>query len=291
MKVAVYGKQIPPQHTDYIRRFFDLLEGAGIDTGIFSSFVQNLGTDVPVPAAFKVLEQSESIQGYDFLISVGGDGTMLETATVVRDSGIPVLGINTGRLGFLSHVDADKYESALHALVNGRFTIDRRSLLQVSANNQDLGNFPFALNEVTILNQARNSMISIHVFVNDQFMSTYWADGLIIATPTGSTAYSLSCGGPIVTPDSSTCVLTPIAAHNLNVRPVVISDSNRIALHATGRDDQFLLSLDSRSFLITESTRLEITRAPFQVNLVRLEGQGFFNTIHTKLGWAVDKRN
>lgn len=291
MRVAVFGKNIPPRYTDYIRRFFDLLEGRQIETGIFSGFVSGLEPDVKIPQGFSILDGYEALAGYDFLISVGGDGTILETATLVRDSGIPVLGINTGRLGFLSHVDADHYEQAIGALQQGQFSLDRRSLIEVRCNNVSLGDFPYALNEVTVLNSARNSMITIHVQVNDTFMSTYWADGLIVATPTGSTAYSLSCGGPIVTPESSTWVLTPIAAHNLNVRPVILSDSNRITLQTTGRDHQFLLSLDSRSHTINEGSRLELTRAPFAINLVRLQGQGFFDTIHTKLGWAVDKRN
>ncbi len=291
MRVAVFGKNIPPRYKDYIRRFFDLLEGRQIETGIFSGFVSGLEPDVKIPQGFSILDGYEALAGYDFLISVGGDGTILETATLVRDSGIPVLGINTGRLGFLSHVDADHYEQAIGALQQGQFSLDRRSLIEVRCNNVSLGDFPYALNEVTVLNSARNSMITIHVQVNDTFMSTYWADGLIVATPTGSTAYSLSCGGPIVTPESSTWVLTPIAAHNLNVRPVILSDSNRITLQTTGRDHQFLLSLDSRSHTINEGSRLELTRAPFAINLVRLQGQGFFDTIHTKLGWAVDKRN
>lgn len=291
MRVAVFGKNIPPRYTDYIRRFFDLLEGKQIETGIFTGFVSGLERDVKIPAGFSLLEGHEALAGYDFLISVGGDGTILETATLVRDSGIPVLGINTGRLGFLSHVDADHYGQAIEALQQGRFSLDRRSLIEVRCNNTAFGDFPYALNEVTVLNSARNSMISINVQVNDTFMSTYWADGLIVATPTGSTAYSLSCGGPIVTPESSAWVLTPIAAHNLNVRPVILSDSNRITLQASGRDHQFLLSLDSRSFTINEGSRLELSRAPFSINLIRLQGQGFFDTIHTKLGWAVDKRN
>ncbi len=291
MRVAVFGKNIPPRYKDYIRRFFDLLEGRQIANGIFSGFVSGLEPDVKIPQGFSILDGYEALAGYDFLISVGGDGTILETATLVRDSGIPVLGINTGRLGFLSHVDADHYEQAIGALQQGQFSLDRRSLIEVRCNNVSLGDFPYALNEVTVLNSARNSMITIHVQVNDTFMSTYWADGLIVATPTGSTAYSLSCGGPIVTPESSTWVLTPIAAHNLNVRPVILSDSNRITLQTTGSDHQFLLSLDSRSHTINEGSRLELTRAPFAINLVRLQGQGFFDTIHTKLGWAVDKRN
>jgi NAD+ kinase len=203
----------------------------------------------------------------------------------------PVLGINTGRLGFLSLVDVNTIEQAVESLIHGKFAIDQRTILQVHCEGSNFGDFPFALNELTLLNRERNSMISVHTMVNGIFMNTYWADGLIVATPTGSTAYSLSCGGPIVMPDSGNFIVTPIAPHNLNARPFILSDQNVISLKPDGRDHQFLVNLDSRSFAIEKNEVLQISLAPFRFHLVNLFDQNFFTTIRNKLGWGLDKRN
>ncbi|MCC6600377.1 MAG: NAD(+)/NADH kinase, partial [Crocinitomicaceae bacterium] len=218
-------------------------------------------------------------------------GTLLDTAAIIRDSQVPVLGINTGRLGFLSNVAIQDIESCVEALLNGNFTLDGRSLIAVGGIGFSEHDFPFALNDVTLRNNDHNSMIAVQTYVNDIFMCTYWADGLIVSTPTGSTAYSLSCGGPIVTPDSNNIILTPIAPHNLSVRPFVLSNSNTVTLQPEARSGEFFLTLDSRTYPIDKHTRVELTRASFELNLVNLEGHNFFNTIRNKLGWAVDKRN
>ncbi|MDZ4822538.1 MAG: NAD kinase [Flavobacteriales bacterium] len=291
MKIAIYGKKVEDIHLPNLQRLFDSLQQKKIQVGVFDSFHGYLASKISFPKNQLRFSSFQDVPGFDFLFSIGGDGTLLDTAGIVRDSGVPVLGINTGRLGFLSHVDADDAGEALDALLNNSFSLDQRSLISVTGNQQQYGEFPYALNEVTVLNKERNSMITIHAYVNDEYMCTYWADGLIVATPTGSTAYSLSCGGPIVTPDSATLILTPIAPHNLNVRPFVISNKNKISLRTEGRDGHFLLSLDSRSFTIDSHTILELTLAPFQINLVNIEGQSFFNTIRNKLAWGLDKRN
>ncbi len=263
----------------------------GISFSVHEKFFSFLSSKVALPATTANFRTHEDLRGTDFLLSIGGDGTILETAVMIRDSKIPVVGINTGRLGFLSNVNLENVDSAIEALMNKDFTLDRRSLLQVSSETQTFGDFPFALNEVTLLNASRNAMITVHAYVNDQFMSTYWADGLIVATPTGSTAYSLSCGGPIVMPASNNVILTPIAPHNLNVRPFVISDSSKVSLRAEGRNPNFVLTLDSRPYNIDNETIIDIARAPFDFCLVNFKGHSFFNLIRQKMGWGIDVRS
>lgn len=291
MKIALYGKRFSDEHAVTVSKMVDALVRRGIGIIVYDTFFHFLNTKFTLPANARIFVETSELEGVDFLISIGGDGTLLDTARIIRDTKIPVLGVNTGRLGFLSNVPPEAFEDALEALINRNYTLDSRSLIEVKSNNQTFGEFPYALNEVALLNRERNSMITIHAYVNDQFMSTYWADGLIVATPTGSTAYSLSCGGPIVMPGSNNVILTPIAPHNLNVRPFVISNSSKVSLRAEGRTSEFMLTLDSRSFTIDNETLLELTTAPFQINLVALEGQNFFYSIRHKLGWGLDKRN
>ncbi len=291
MKIALYGKRFNDEHAGPVNKLVEAFLRRGISVMVHDKFYQFLLTKLSLPSNISTFSSHEELTGTNFLISVGGDGTLLDTASIIRDSRIPVLGVNTGRLGFLSNVSPENIEEAVEALVNGNYTIDSRSLIEVKSENQTFGDFPFALNEVAILNRERNSMVTIHAYINDSFMTTYWADGLIVATPTGSTAYSLSCGGPIVMPDSNNVVLTPIAPHNLNVRPFVLNNSSKVSLRAEGRTSEFLLTFDSKSYTITSDTIVELTCAPFRLNLVALEGQNFFNTIRNKMGWGLDKRN
>jgi NAD+ kinase len=291
MVIALYGKRFSPEYGPGVSKLVDSLIRRGIRVVVYERFYPFLSQSVALPSTVQTFQTFKDIGHVDYLLSIGGDGTLLDTAKHVRDSKTPVLGINTGRLGFLSNVDLNEVDTAIELLVNGTYTLDPRSLIEVKTNGVALSDFPFALNEVSILNKDRSSMISIHAQINDNFMCTYWADGLIVATPTGSTAYSLSCGGPIVTPDSNNLILNPIAPHNLNVRPLVISHTNKVSLRVEGRSDHFLLTLDSRSFEIDSSTLIELTRAPFEMNLIHLEGQNFFQTIRNKLGWGMDKRN
>ncbi len=291
MKVALYGKRFDDEHTFGVEKLTEGLIRRGIGISVHEKFHAFLSSKVSLPSTIGIFRTTEELVGTNFLLSIGGDGTLLETVSIIRDTKIPVVGVNTGRLGFLSNISLNAIDSALEALINSDYTLDSRSLIEVKSAQQSFGEFPFALNEVTLLNKQRNSMITIHAYVNDLFMSTYWADGLIVATPTGSTAYSLSCGGPIVMPASNNLLLTPIAPHNLNVRPFVISNTSKVSLRAEGRDPNFLLTLDSRSFSVDNETIIELTRAPFEINLVSFQGQSFFNTIRQKMGWGLDARS
>ena len=227
----------------------------------------------------------------DFLISIGGDGTYLNTIALVRDSGIPIVGINTGTLGFLSNIPKDEIEFAIDEIIKGNYTLDKRTLLKLETDENLFGDLNYALNELTIHKQDSSSMITTQVYLNEVFLNSYWSDGLIIATPTGSTAYSLSCGGPIITPGSGNFIITPVAPHNLNVRPVVIPDDNTITVKVEGRNERFLISLDSRSETIDQSVKLKIRKQDFHVNLLRLNNQNFPSTLRNKLMWGLDKRN
>jgi len=215
----------------------------------------------------------------------------LDTVTLIRDSKIPILGINTGRLGFLSNISIQEIDQAMDALHSKKYTVDERALLKVKTEDNLFGETNFALNELTIHKKDSSSMITIHAYINDQYLNSYWADGLIIATPTGSTAYSLSCAGPIVVPGSENFVITPIAPHNLNVRPIVVSDNSEIKLKIEGRGMQFLASLDSRSETIDSKYELTIVKEKFKIGLIQLENQDFLRTIRNKLMWGIDKRN
>ncbi|MFM1932407.1 MAG: hypothetical protein RL226_1710 [Bacteroidota bacterium] len=291
MKVAVYGREFREpfdqsildmihwlvQHEDnlvFFEPFLTFLQGRPGLQGTYGSFVHH-----------------HDLKGCDLLISIGGDGTLLDTVLMVRDSGIPILGINTGRLGFLSNIPTDEISEALQAVRESRVVVDERSLIRVEADGIDLGDFPFALNEVTVQKKELASMVTVHAYHEHRYINTYWADGLIVATPTGSTAYSLSCGGPIVTPDSENLIITPIAPHNLNVRPVVLPNSRKLRLRADGRAAEYLLTLDSRTFILPASTDVYLTTSPFKITLLNLEHQHFFQTIRHKMMWGIDKRN
>lgn len=291
MKFAIYGKRFEADYAEHVESLFDALIRRGVKIVVNEKFKRFISQFFALPETVGVYTSHQEMRDSNFLISVGGDGTLLDTARYIRDSKIPVLGVNTGRLGFLSLVDVGQIEQAVEALINGEYTLDKRTLLEIKSEQQEFGEFPYALNEVTILNRERHSMVTIHAYVNDMYMSTYWADGLIVATPTGSTAYSLSCGGPIVTPDSNNIIISPIAPHNLTVRPLVLSSTNKVSLRAEGRSTEFQLTLDSRSYFINSDTIIELQRAPFEFHLVSLEGQSFFNTIRNKMGWGLDRRN
>jgi NAD+ kinase len=224
------------------------------------------------------------------LISIGGDGTILDTLTMVQDTMIPVMGINTGRLGFLSSISKEDVSRALEALREGQYSLDKRTLIKLDTTRNLFGDVNYALNELTIHKKDSSSMIIIHTYLNGEYLNSYWADGLIIATPTGSTGYSLSCGGPIVMPQSGNFVITPIAPHNLNVRPIVVSDKFVISLEVEGRSQYFLASLDSRSVTIDASIQLAVRKAEFSMNLIRLNNENFLGMLRNKLMWGHDLR-
>ena len=292
MKVAIYSRPVSTAPSeDAIESLFLKLNKAGVEIIIYEPLLEHSFLKRKIKSG-NVFSKHEDLQDkVKFLFSIGGDGTLLETITLVRDSGIPVMGINTGRLGFLSSISKDEIGTALDAVLKGKFSLDHRSLICLESPKNIFKNFNCALNEITIQKSDSLAMITIHASVNGKFLNTYWADGLILATPTGSTAYSLSCGGPIVMPDSENFVITPVAPHNLNVRPVIISSNDIIELEVEGRNPNFLLSLDSRSENIQSFGKLKIKKADFLLSLVKLDNHDFLSTLRNKLMWGADKRN
>jgi NAD+ kinase len=293
MKVAIYGHSSDVNTSEHIQLLFDKLNQHNAELLIYEPFYQFIKSKLNITGSIKTfISHTDLVGRVDYLLSLGGDGTFLETLTCIRNSNIPILGINTGRLGFLANVAKTEISSAIEALVNKKYSIEKRSLLSVTSSSAKLfADVNYGLNELTILKKDSSSMITIHTYINGDYLNSYFADGLIIATPTGSTAYSLSCGGPLIMPGSENFVITPIAPHNLNVRPLVISDNNVITLKVEGRSTHYLASLDSRSEVIDSSIELTVQKADFNLHLIKLENQNFFNTIRNKLLWGLDKRN
>ncbi|MFM8449161.1 MAG: NAD kinase, partial [Haliscomenobacter sp.] len=232
-----------------------------------------------------------SLKKFDAFIALGGDGTILNAITHIRDAPIPVMGINLGRLGFLAGIEKTRIPEAIRLLVQGRYHLEERGLLYLESNLPLFGNIRFAMNDCTLLKRDTSSMITIHTYINGSYLNSYWADGIIVATPTGSTGYSLSCGGPIIFPDSHSFVLTPVAPHNLNIRPVVISDNSVISFEVEGRAENFLCTLDSRFESITSAHQLAVRKNDFNIRLIQFQDIGFMETIRNKLAWGVDTRN
>jgi NAD+ kinase len=291
MKIAIYARSTPDNASKYVANLFTKLDELKAEVMIFQPYYDFLKENKVLKKDYKTFSSNKEMrEETDYLISIGGDGTLLETIYLVRNSGIPILGINTGRLGFLASVSKEEIDDALIALSEKRFTLDKRAMLRLETPGNLFGDVNYALNEITIMKKDSN-MVTIHAYINGEFLNSYWADGLIISTPTGSTAYSLSCGGPIVLPESENIIITPIAAHNLNVCPLVVSDRNEITLKIEGRSPNYLLSLDSRSEVIDSTVELSIKKEGFSINLVRLKQQNFFNTIRHKLMWGIDRRN
>jgi NAD+ kinase len=291
MNIALYGRSGSLEINGYIQQLISKLESLSCKLWIYQPFYESIRQKISFNSKIIFFNNHDEIaQSVDFLFSIGGDGTLLDTITLVRDSQIPVMGINLGRMGFLSSVQKEMIIPAVEEIVKGNFILNQRSLIQLQSPDL-FGNLNFALNELTINKKDSSSMILIHVYVNNQFLNSYWADGLIIATPTGSTGYSLSCNGPIITPDSENFVITPIATHNLTVRPIVIPDNSLIRINVEGRENRFLVGLDSRSVTIDSSTELLISKADFKINLVKQSNDDFFATIRKKLKWGLDFRN
>ena len=292
MRVALFGKVISSENAAYIQRLYDELNRHKISTIIYEPFLHKLKDFIDIPNDVKTFNDNAELKNSaDFLFSIGGDGTLLDTITIIQDSGIPVFGINLGRMGFLSSVSKDHIVAAIDKLVNKRFNLDKRTLLRLETTEHIFGKLNYAMNEFTVYKKFPSSMLKIEAFVNDEFLNSYWADGLIIATPTGSTAYSLSSGCPIILPMSQNFVITPIATHNLTVRPVVIPDNSKIKIKIVGRSKEFYVSLDSRTEVTDSDTELVIQRENFMINLVQLDDESYFKTIRDKLMWGIDLRN
>lgn len=292
MKIALFGKNFADDRFFYFQQLIEKLEQCGISVMIYApfyNFVKNKAIFTEIPEIFADYHQLPG--NADFLFSIGGDGTMLDSISLLRDSGIPLMGINLGRMGFLSSISKSEIGLAIDAIRRHDYSLNKRSLLSVETPGNLFGELNYGLNEFTINKKDSGSMILVHVFVDDLLLNSYWADGLIIATPTGSTAYSLSCNGPIITPESENFVITPIAPHNLTVRPVVIPDKSVIKIKVDGRMSQYMVGLDSRSAVIESSAELFVRKAPFCVNLVQRTNDNFFTTIRQKLLWGHDIRN
>jgi len=292
MKIALYGKSFSEDRFFYFQQLIEKLEMSNCTVAVYKKFYDFVKTKSRFSVEPAIFSNYAELPGNtDFLFSIGGDGTLLDAIALIRDSGIPVMGINLGRLGFLSSISKDEINAAIDALLRGEFKLNKRSLLQVEVPGSLFGDLNYALNEFRINKKESASMILVHVYVDDLLLNSYWADGLIIATPTGSTAYSLSCNGPILIPESENFVITPIAPHNLTVRPVVIPDKSVIRVRVDGRLTQYLAGLDSRVAVIDTTADIIVRKAGFHVNLVMRSNGNFYTTLRQKLLWGLDVRN
>lgn len=292
-RIAIFGRVFNTSISPFIETLFTFLESKKIEVVIHQEFYDYLLSTTICPKNLKTFRDNSDLPtDIDFLLSLGGDGTMLAAVSIIRDSGIPVAGINFGRLGFLANIPKENIEKALDKIINKQYTIQKRTLLSVHSDNKQLfGQDNFALNDITVFRFDSSSMITVNAMIDNELLNSYWADGLIIATPTGSTAYSLSCGGPIIMPGSGNFVITPISPHNLNVRPIVVSADMTLTLKIESRTDKYILSCDSKSETLTTDTEITIGKAPFEINLIRLQDDSYFGTLREKLLWGIDVRN
>lgn len=294
MKIGIYGQFYHEDSEKYIQLILDALQAKDAEIIVEANFLKILQKNHTGVAQYAHLETFTKLdRSYDLFFSIGGDGTILKSVTFVRDLDIPIVGINTGRLGFLATIQKEDITQSINAILNGSFRISERSLLTIetSPDNNEVKTLNFALNEVAVNRKNTTSMIKVETMVNDKYLTSYWSDGLIVATPTGSTGYSLSCGGPVIDPSTNSIVITPIAPHNLNARPLVIPDNSEISLKVSGRETSFLVSLDSRIATLDNGTTLHIKKASFTIKMVQLEDDSFIKTLREKLLWGEDKRN
>ncbi|HEY5390998.1 MAG TPA: NAD kinase [Hanamia sp.] len=291
MRIAIYSRGLESEQLEGLKVLLSEFSHYDIEPVIFQDFFNLFYTSINIQNKYSTFNRSDNLDEIDFLISLGGDGTLLDAVTFVGDKGIPILGINYGRLGFLASIGKHEIHSALEALVKRTFMLDKRTLVHLDANLPIFKGMSYALNEFTLHKKDVSPMIKIHTYLNGEFLNTYWADGLIVATPTGSTGYSLSCNGPVVFPDSSSFVITPVSPHNLNIRPIVVPDDSVISFEVEGRTDGFLCTLDSRREIAVKEALLAIRKEVFTIQLVRLNENNFLQTIRNKLSWGLDKRN
>lgn len=290
MKALIFGQKWKTEHTNYIMVLLDKLKREGIEY----RFSDRIASEAPegVDRGAPVYSHEElGVYSPDLIITLGGDGTILAATTLVKELEIPIMGINLGRLGFLASIEQSRIEQAIDKYLAGAYTISNRAMIQLETNPQVFEGQNFALNELTILKRDNSSMIVLHTYVDGEFLNSYWADGLIVSTPTGSTGYNLSCGGPIMFPTSDNIILTPVAPHNLNVRPVLLSGEHELTFKIEGRSENYLCTLDSRHTTITSDYDLKLRKNPFCTKLISLKGDNFMKTIRSKLHWGIDKRN
>jgi NAD+ kinase len=292
MKIAIYSRLLEEEKRSDVQFFFDELDRQKISAAVFLPFYEEIKHRINLPSSTTTFYLSEDLTSeIEFVISLGGDGTLLDTVSLVRDKGIPIMGINFGRLGFLASIGRNELADAVKALKKQTYVIDERTMIHLDASISMFGNASFALNEFSIHKRDTAPMIKIHTYLNGEFLNTYWADGLIVATPTGSTGYSLSCNGPIVFPESGSFLITPVAPHNLNVRSIIVPDDNVISFEVESRVDQIICALDSRREIVSKNVQLAVKKESFHLNLLRLTENNFLQTLHNKLTWGLDKRN
>lgn len=291
LKIAIYSRNLNNNQEEFILELLKKLLNKGLEILIFSPLFSSIKNQPIFLENIKTFNSSEDLLGVNYMFSVGGDGTLLESVSFAKKNNIPILGINTGRLGFLTSASIQEIDHTINQVLNKEYDLDTRSLLDVKIDGDPFGNLNFALNEVTIQKKDSSSMIIIHAYLNDVFLNSYWADGLIVATPTGSTAYSLSCNGPIVLPNSGNMIITPIAPHNLNVRPLVIPDDIEVKLKIEGRADNCLVAVDYQSKTISMDSEIIVKKSHEKISLIRLKNHDYLSTLRGKLMWGIDKRN
>lgn len=292
MRVVVHGKPFAEAAGPFIQGMFDEMGARKIEVLISSGFEKVLTSSGIQFTAYKIFDDPIDLEGARLVVSLGGDGTLLETVAVVGARQIPVIGVNVGRLGFLATVAPERIKDMINALESGNYRIETRSIIEAEANNMEIfDGVNFALNDFAITKTDTSSMITVHSYLNGEFLNSYWADGLIVSTPTGSTGYSLSCGGPVLVPNSKSLIVTPVSPHNLNVRPLVVEDTAELSFEVRSRSNNFLLSLDSRYMIVDESTQLVVRKAKFVARLVKMYDDNFFDTLRSKLSWGLDMRN
>ncbi len=289
-KIAIHGRRIAPDSIQYVETIISIIQENDreiyISPGLF-----NVEVEKDLFSGFPKYEPRRNMEQYEAVFSLGGDGTLLETLTHIGAAEIPILGINLGRLGFLAVISRENIADALQAYFHGDFSYEERSLIQLTTDNGLFGEESYALNEFAILRKDTSSMITVKSYLDGEFLNTYWVDGLMVATPTGSTGYSLSCGGPVIIPDTKNFIITPISPHNLNVRPLIISENSSLSFRVESRNQSYQVSLDSRSEAVTESVEFHVQKAPFSSKLIKIRDTSFLDTLRNKLTWGLDKRN
>lgn len=292
MRIGIFGKNINETYYPYLLQILKHLNQNKAHVSMYWPFFKTLNKDfVQQVHIDHFIEEQEEFLNLDLLFSIGGDGTFLEAIKFIRDSNIPIVGFNSGRLGFLADISKNQIPNALDQIFNHQYRIEERSLLELISPQNQFGSFNYALNEVTFHKSDTSSMITIHTYINGHKLNSYWADGLIISSPTGSTAYSMSAGGPIVSPDSKNFIITPIAPHHLTVRPIVVPDNYELNFEIEGRGEHFLTSLDSRSKATAFSAKMKIQKANFNIRIIKLHDHDFYSTLREKLMWGRDNRN
>jgi len=291
MNITIHGLNFQKEFVPYIEQLIEALHQHQANVYFTETFHKILKKSGAQAAGFTILGGRKNLEKMDFMISVGGDGTLLDTVSLVGKYEVPILGINTGRMGFLATIAKEDVGKAVEVLFDGHFTIQDRTLINLEADQPMFNGVPYGLNEFTVHKRDTSSMITVHTYIDGEYLNSYWADGLIVATPTGSTGYSLSCGGPLISPLAKNFVITPVSPHNLNVRPMIVSDESEITFTIEGRSKKFLISLDSRSTAVDASVKLTVKRAKFVAKLVKFHDYSFFDTLRKKLNWGFDMRN